>query len=79
MLAASARGICQDAAEYDGAEPVVVDVPGTYYNGKPTPPGEAGGRVLYMHTPHGFDEPGFPQYSEHGERMLFRVVENLPG
>ena len=55
------RNICPDAAEFNGAEPVVVDVPGAYYNGKPTPPVEAGGRVLYMFVPHGLDEFGFPQ------------------
>ena len=79
VLAGSVRGICQDAVEDESGDLAVVDVPGAYYNGKPTPPWEAGGRVLYMHIPRGLKEFGFPQFNEHGERMLFRVVENLPG
>ena len=71
VLAAGAWGICQGAA--------IADVPGAYYNGKPTPPGEAGGRVLYMSVLHGFGEFGFPQYNEPGECMLYLVAGNLPG
>ena len=79
VLGGSVRGICQDAVDAEGGELVVVDVPGAYYNGKPTPPGEPGGRVIYMHIPRGLEEFGYPQFNEHGERMLFRVLGNLPG
>jgi hypothetical protein len=55
-----------------------LDVAGAYLHGKPLQPDE-GGRVLFAPVPPGFEQFGYKEKGENGEKNYFAVTGNLPG
>ena len=79
VSASSTRLLSQLLVVLPGAVATTSDVAGAYFNGKPKPPEEDGGRVLFTPIPKGWDEFGYKQHNERGERLFFRVDSNMPG
>jgi hypothetical protein len=78
VASSSRRLMAQFQALHPGANSAQNDISGAYYEGTPLHPDD-GGRCLFAHVPAEFEEFGYSQYNEAGEKMYFEVKGNMPG
>jgi len=79
LAPATHRLLVQLGVMLPGATFGTLDCAGAYFNGTPIPPEEEGGRALFTEVPAGWEEFGFAQFDERGDKQYFEVVGNMPG
>ena len=55
------------------------DCSDAYYKGTPYPMSDPRGRILLGRIPSGWEEFGYPQFNERGEKLYARLLKNMPG